>query len=149
MDLANINLESIRAVLRGLEYHALNGLNSSPVLSPGGTATNFGMSAFSYRVDGVHANKAANTNIAAPGASTSAGEFRKILISGNAAGTITATAGAIAASQALAALPTLPADNVPLAYLELPASFTSGTTDVTAGMCVNWTETVGNRNADA
>lgn len=142
MDLSHVYHQGIQNVFAAIEHQALNHLTINPVLAPGGTATNFQISAFSFMLGGVVYNKEAANNIAAPGASTGAGEFRKVLIHINAAGTVAAAAGEIAASQELAKLPATPADTLPIGVIELPASFTSGTTNVTAGMCKPWTHAI-------
>lgn len=126
-----------------LYNHSLNHLTIDPVIAPGGTDTNFKVSAFSYKIGGVTYNKAAADNIAPPGASTTDSQFRKVLLSIDTAGDITATAGAVSTvSQADAALPDTPSGELPIGYLELPNSFTSGTTSVTAGMCKRYTESI-------
>ena len=142
MDLSNIYDESLRDALRGLEARALNHLTINPVLAVATTTTKFKLSAFSYRLAGVTYNKAAADNIAFPGASTTSGQFRKVLICVDAAQAITTVAGAVAATAAAAVLPSPTAGTLPIGYLELPESFTSGTTDVTSGMCKALTELV-------
>lgn len=142
VDLTNINSQNLRDMVNAFYNHCLNHLMGDPVVAPGSDDTKFAVSAFHYMLAGVAEAKAAADDIAAPGASTSSGEFRKILLSINAAGTITATAGAVAASQALAELPSTPTGELPIGYLELPASFTSGSTSLTTGMCKQWTHEI-------
>lgn len=142
MDLSGIDDERLRDALRALETRALNHLTVNPVVAPGSDDTDFQVSAFSYMLAGVVHNKAAADDIAPPGVSTSSGEFRKVLLSINAAGAITATGGDVAASQAAAALPDTPSGQLPIGYLELPASFTSGAASLTAGMCKQWTHSI-------
>lgn len=122
--------------------HSLNCLLGSPELAPGGTDTNYKVSAFHYKLGGIAYYKAAADNIAAPGVSTTAGQYKKCLLSIDTAGTITVTGGTAAASQALAELPACPDGELPIATFELAPSFTSGTTSLTAGMCVAYTETI-------
>ncbi len=138
----NILTQALRDSFDALEFLAFNHLMASPALAPGGTATNFAVGAFSYMLGGVAYNKAAADNIAAPGSSTSSGEYRKILITIDAAGTVATVAGDVAASQAAAVIPDTPADKLAIGVLELPPSFTSGATDVTSGMCKSVTHAV-------
>ena len=142
IDLTNIQDQRVRDALTAVYNHGQNVLLGDPVIAPGTTDTNFQVSAFPYKIGGVVYSKAAADDIAAPGASTSAGEFRKILLSIDTAGTITATAGTVAASQAAAELPSTPSGELEIATLELPASFTSATTSLTAGMCVSYTDEI-------
>lgn len=78
---------------------------------------------------------AASTAVAVTaGASTAAGEFRKVLVAKKADNSIVQTVGDKAASQALAKLPAGDVTAIDLFWLEIPASFVPGTTAVTAGM---------------
>ena len=95
-----------------------------------------------YMIDGVHYAKAATDNIATPNGNTIVGEYRKDLITLDAAGSFTVTAGTVAASQAAANLPNTPAGGCPIGHIEVPASFTAGTDSVTAGMLKAVTEGV-------
>lgn len=143
LDFGSFSEQYLMNAVQALADHSLNQLTIDPVVAPGGTDTNFKVSAFSYKIGGVTYNKAAADNIAAPGASTTASQFRKVLLSINTSGTITATAGAVSTvSQADAALPDVPSGELAIGYLELPNSFTSGTTSVTAGMCKRYTESI-------
>lgn len=142
MNLTNIFDASLRACLTALEYATLNRLIGGPVLAVGTTATKFKVSAFTYSLGGQVLAKAAADSIAFPGASTGAGQFRKVLICIDAAGAVSTVAGDIAASQVAALLPEATAGTLPIGYLELPAAFTSGTTSVTAPMCKAFTQSV-------
>lgn len=135
MNLDGIRDESLRRALKALEHRSLNHLTGNPNLAPGGTNTNFQVSAFTYVLGGVARSKAAANNIAPPGSSTDAGQYRKVLICIDEAGAVSTVAGAIAATQAAALAPMTPANKLPIGVLELPASFTSGTTPVTSDMC--------------
>lgn len=77
---------------------------------------------------------ATNNNEVAVGAATAAGEFRKVLIEAKADGSVVQVVGDKAATQATAKLPDGNTDAVSIGYLEVPASFTPGTTAVTTGM---------------
>lgn len=81
-------------------------------------------------------DKAAVTGIAVDaGATTAAGQFRKVLIQMDSSGTITQKVGAaVTTAQADAIKPTVDTDKVSLGWLELPASFTAGTTNLTLAM---------------
>lgn len=142
MNLDGIYHQETRNVLLNIQERLFNHLTISPGLAPGGTATNFQLGAFSYLLGGVAYNKAAANNIAAPGVSTGAGEFRKVLICIDSAGTVSTVAGNIAASQAAAAQPDVPANKIGVGVIELPESFASGTTNVTVGMCKPFTHTI-------
>ena len=72
------------------------------------------------------------------GASTSAGQFRKVLLELDAEGALSFVVGDVAASQAKAPLPDLSPDKIAIAYIELPASFTVDTTSLTDSMIVNY-----------
>lgn len=142
IDLSNIQDQRVRDALTAMYNHSLNCLLGSPELAPGSDDTDFQVSAFHYKIGGVAYYKAAADDIAPPGASTTSGQFRKVLLSIDTAGAITATAGAVAASQAAAVLPDTPDGDLPIAYLELPASFTSGSTSITSGMCKPYVEDI-------
>lgn len=79
-------------------------------------------------------DKAAQVAIAIPaGAATGAGQECQVLLELDATGTITATAGAVAAT----GLSTRPVENtarITLGVVKVTASFTPGTTPVTGGM---------------
>lgn len=135
MNLNGIPDESLRRALAALEHRALNHLTGNPNLAPGGTNTNFQVSAFTFILAGIARSKGATNNIAPPGASTDAAQYRKVLVCIDDAGTISTVAGDIAATQAAAELPATPANKLAIGVLELPASFTSGTTPVTTDMC--------------
>jgi hypothetical protein len=68
-------------------------------------------------------------------ANTTGSQFRKVLVSIKRDGTYVVTYGAVAATQAAALKPAEPVDSVEVGYLEIPVSFTGGTTAITAGMC--------------
>jgi len=142
MNLDNILSQSYRDVFNAIEVLALNRLTNSPDLAPGTDTKKFKVGAFSYMLDGVVYNKASADDIAAPGFSTEAAEFRKVLLCIDSAGTITTVGGEIAASQALAEAPEPTADTLPIGILELPASFTSGSTSITSGMCKDITHSI-------
>lgn len=65
---------------------------------------------------------------------TTAGQYRKVLVEVNASGVVSQKIGNVAASQDAAVLPDLSTDKVAIGYIEIPASFTANTTDITAGM---------------
>lgn len=147
MDYSFIYDQPMRNILDAIEKAVSNHVTIDPVLAPGGTATNFKVSAFSYKLSGMVYNKAAADNIAAPGTSTAAGEFLKVLVCIDSAGTVSVVAGEKAATQALAELPDTPANKLAIGYLEIPESFTSGTTNVTAGMCKRYDNSIAVVNA--
>ena len=105
------------------------------VLDQGSTSTKFKTTKdFIFQIAGIVYAKAATDDIDQPATTTIADEFAKDLISIDAAGSVTVTGGVIAASQVLAVKPAVPAGEVEIGYIEIPASFTPGATDVTAGM---------------
>lgn len=139
LDLTQVHTQVMRNALTALYNAHLNQLLGDPGFAPGTDADKFKIgNAFDYRIGGVTYRKAAADDIAAP-TSSDAGEFRKDLISISAAGTVTLTAGTAAASQAAAELPATPDGNLPIGYIEVPESFVSETTDVTAGMLKRYT----------
>jgi len=135
----------IDAFSTAIENSVLNRLLRDPVLAQGTTTTKFKFTnAFDYMLAGQVYYKAATDDVAAPGsgANTGSGEYRKSLICIDSAGTVTLVHGTVAASQGAAALPSPTANTVPVGYLEIPASFTSGSTNVTAGMIKRYAHTV-------
>lgn len=144
MDYSKIYDAALRSVLDALEHSLRNRLLADPVLDAGGTATNFKTTNnINYMINGKVYYKAATNNIAAPGVSTGSGEYRKVLITIDTSGTIATVAGTVSTvSQAAAVLPDVPANKVALGYLELDPSFTSGSSNVTSGMCKKFEHTV-------
>lgn len=141
LNFEHIRHQTLRMAIQGIVNAILNGIFGGGNLAPATQTDKFKVDATNYRIAGVAYTKAAQDNIAAP-ASTSEGQFRKDLITINAAGTVTVTAGPVAASQAAAVFPAIPPDTVPLGYIEVPASFVSGSTEVTAGMIFKWVHSV-------
>lgn len=89
-----------------------------------------------YMINGVLYHKADTNNIAMTAlAAQAADTYAKYLVSLDAAGTVTLTKGADAASSALALLPATPANQAAIGYIEVQTTgvtFTSGTTDLSA-----------------
>lgn len=114
-------------------------------IAPGTSNTTVGVSVGEFVIgQAVIAFAGVATGIAVPGgAATSASQFCKVLveIDANNAGAQTSsnvflTAGPLTAvSQAAATLPALTAARIAIGWLEIPNSFTPGTTAVTSGMC--------------
>jgi hypothetical protein len=144
MNLQNIPHQVMQDLFTAIQSVTLNRLTIDPVLAPGGTATNFQVSAFSFMLGGVTYNKAAANNIAPPGFDTAADEFRKVLVCIDSAGTVSTVGGTIADSQEEALIPDTPANKLAIGVLELPAEFESGTDNVTAGMCKRVTHAIDN-----
>lgn len=142
LDFRNIRHEVLRMAFQGLANALLNGVFSGGGLTQATNPDKFQVAATSYRIAGVNYIKAAADNVATPNGNTAAGQFRKDLISINATGTITVTAGAVAATQALAVVPDCPANNIPLGWIEVPAGFTAGTTACTSAMLFKWPHVV-------
>lgn len=130
-------ISSLIADLATLVTKILNGVHVHGGFAVGTTTTKFKTSASTaYIIDGQNYNKAATDDIAQPAAGiTSAGQYRKDLISIDATGTVTVTAGTVSTvSQNAAVKPAVPAGGIELGWIEVPPSFTPGTTVVTTGM---------------
>lgn len=147
MDYSLIYDQGLRNILDAIEKAVSNHVTIDPVLAPGGTPANIKVSAFSYKLNGLVYNKAGADNIMAPGTSTGADEFLKILVCIDSSGTVSVVAGEKAATQAAAELPDTPANKLAIGYLEIPESFTSGTTSVTSGMCKRYDNSIAVVNA--
>lgn len=141
LNFQDIRHVSLRKAFQGLMLAIMNGIFGGGDLAVAAQADKFKLSATNYRIDGVAYTKAAQDNIASP-ASTSAGQYRKDLISINAAGTVTVTPGVVAATLLAAQPPALPASSIPLGWIEVPPAFVGGTTAVTAGMLFKWQHSV-------
>ena len=123
------------------QLHLKNGQADSQLVSFGGdlgvgtTNTRFKVNDTELVLGQAIVNKTAEDNIVVDAtASTAAGQFRKVLVEANASGTISQKVGAIASAQADAVLPKGDTDKVSVGWIEVPASFTPGTTAVTAAM---------------
>ena len=127
---------SLVADMNTLRTALLNHVQVHGGFAQGTTTTKFKTSAATqYTINGQNYLKAATDDAGQPAAGvTSGAEFRKDLISIGAAGTFTVTVGTVAASQGAAVKPACPAGEVELGWIEVPNSFTPGTTAVTAGM---------------
>ena len=97
--------------------------------------TKFDIAAGKYSVDGIDVDGGAGAaNALDATVDTAAGQFRKVAILVSQAGVYSILAGAVAASQGKALLPATPAGKCLIGWLEIPASFTHGATNVTGGM---------------
>jgi hypothetical protein len=104
-------------------------------LTVNGTAQQFDIAAWEAVINQAVVNHAALTAQTVPaGATTDAATFRKVLLEVDAAGTLTKTVGVGAADQASAVKPAPTVNRIEIGWLELPNSFTAGTTALTAGM---------------
>lgn len=118
-------------MLRAL-WHARQSGGSLAVATPGPVID---VAALAAVINGVYVTKtAASTQTITTCGNTSTAQYRKCTVCVDAAGTLAYRTGAIAASQAAATKPPCRDNEVEVAYIELPPSFTSGTTTVTAGM---------------
>lgn len=139
----NLNDQALRDTLDAIEFLALNQLKSDPTLAQGTTTTQFKNAAFGFMLGGqVYAKAAVDGTAPGAGANTTGAQYRKTLIAINASGTISMVHGDTAATQAAAVIPDPVADTLPIGYLEIPVSFTSGTTDVTSGMIKRWVHSI-------
>ena len=116
--------------------------HSGGAVTPNSDATKIDIAAVAAMVDGVDvpvgvgvAETAVVLTGYTPTIVTTSTQFMKVLVTVKKAGTHGIYSGAKVASQALAVKPAVPAAECEIAYLEIPNSFTAGTTSVTAGMC--------------
>lgn len=107
----------------------VTGLLGFPNPRMGTTTTRIQVSAFDYRIGAQVYTKAAQNNVEVTGlTNTAAAQFRKVRIQINTAGTLSFSEGAVAAAQVNAPLPRRTASLVTVGWIEIPASFTYGTT---------------------
>lgn len=86
-----------------------------------------------FAISGVNYSKAAEDNVVVSGmTNTGAGQFCKVRVEVNSAGTLGFVQGGFAGNQAEARIPTRSASKATVGYIEIPASFTFGTTDMNA-----------------
>lgn len=111
----------------------VNRLLGRPNLRTGTTTTRVQVAAFDYQIaDRVYA-KAAEDNVQVTGlTNTPAATFRKVRVQIDADGTLSFSEGASAGSQAAAAVPRRTANRATVGWIEIPASFTYGTTAFSA-----------------
>jgi len=114
--------------------------NCTLVQSTGGDTAKMDISVgVDFIIDGVAYTKAVENNIAVGAATTAAGEYRAITVAVNASGTTSQTVSAVAAAAPVTP-PAVPANECPLATIQIPASFTPGTTTfLTAWVTNGWT----------
>ncbi len=142
METANIDAQALRDTLDAIQDRHYNQLLGNPGIAPGSDVDKIKITnAFHYRLNGIEYYKAATDDVIAP-ATQGAGVFKKVVVGIDAAGTVTLTAGTTAATQLLAAIPTVASTILPIAYLEIPENFTSETTDVTTDMIKRFTSTI-------
>lgn len=111
-------LQSLRTTLLGF-----------PNLRVGTTTTRVQVAAFAYRIGNRLYTKAAEDNVQVTGlTNTTATQTRKVRVQINAAGTLSFAEGGPATVQALAEIPRKTADLATVGWIEIPASFTYGTT---------------------
>lgn len=126
---------SIINQLKTIINNGLTGALKGGALDVGTTTTKVKTtSTFIYEIAGVVYAYVATDDIGVPGVNTTGVQYRKVSIQIDAAGTVTFVAGATAASQGAAVHPPVGAGKVEIGWLELPVSFTSGTTVITSGM---------------
>lgn len=127
---------SIQDLVNELRAHSNSNILSHPDLKQntgggGNTQVEIG-AAFSFKIAGVTYTKGTTQDIAlAAGANTGAAEFKQALLSIVAAGTLTWTYSAAAASAGAVVTPSIPADSAPVGILYIGNSFTAGTTVIT------------------
>lgn len=94
----------------------------------------FDVSAGEYMLAQTIVQADAASAVAITGADTTASEYRKVLVERDADGDVSVKIGVAAASQADAELPLGDTDKISIGWIEIPASFTVNTTDITVGM---------------
>lgn len=111
----------------------VNTLLGFPNLRAGTTTPRVQVAAFAYRIGDRVYTKAAEDNVQVTGlTNTPAAQTRKVRVQINAAGTLSFSEGAAAAAQVLAPIPRRTASLVTVGWIEIPVSFTYGTTAFTA-----------------
>ena len=103
-----------------------------PNLRTGTTVAQIQVSAFDFRLGNQIYTKAAEDNVAVTLTNTNATQFRKVRVQINTAGTLSFSEGAPATAQVLAAIPRRTAALATVGWIEIPASFTYGTTSFSA-----------------
>lgn len=142
METANIDQQALRDTFDAIQARHYNCLLGNPGIAPGTDVDKIKITnAFHYRLNGIEYYKAATDDVIAP-ATQGAGVFKKVVVGIDAAGTVTLTAGTAAATQALAEIPDVASTILPIAYMEIPESFTSETTDVTTDMIKRFTSSI-------
>lgn len=106
-------------------------------LAVGGTPTQLAVVAGEVFIGGALTPIAAIPLTPLPaGAATAAGQVRKVAVDVNALGVVVLTVGALSpdGTQASAVLPQTPVDSITIGWIEIPASFVVGTTNLTGAM---------------
>ena len=129
------NQKEIVELLRAMRNRVLG----HPALIQGSTPANLANGAFDYMIDGqtyAKAAVAAGTVLTGQGlVNTAAGQFCKIRVQIDSLGAITYTQGGFAGSQEDARIPARLPGRCTIGLLDIPASFTFGTTTLaTAGI---------------
>jgi hypothetical protein len=128
-----VNQGDLIQVLRALR----NQLGNAPGLAMGTTTTAIKTTnSLNFGINGVRYTKAAQDNVVLTGqglANTAAGQFCKIRVEVNSAGTLGFVQGGVASSQANAQAPTRSPGKATVGIIEVPASFTFGTTAFNVG----------------
>jgi len=109
----------------------VNACLANPALAMASTTTKIKTTnAVTFRIGAKVYTKAATDNITVSGlTNTAAAQFRKVRVEIDAAGTVSFKEGAVGAAQVLAPLPRRTASLCTLGWIEIPASFTYGTSD--------------------
>lgn len=128
-----MNLGDLYNVLQAL----VNRVFGFPDLRPGTVTTDYQVSAFAFSAAGQAFTKAAAQRTTAGLTNTAAGQFRKVRVQIDSAGALTEKEGGVASAQVNAPLPRRTANRTTVGWIEIPASFTYGTTAFTAGMFKN------------
>jgi hypothetical protein len=98
-------------------------------------STGVDVAAITAMVNGVYVTKTAATGQAVTACGNTTGsQYRKCTLCMNQAATLRFAPGAVAASQAAALKPSCSDSETEIAYLELPTSFTAGSTSITSNM---------------
>lgn len=130
-----INQGEIVRLLRAMRNRVL----ANPTLAAGSTPANLANIAFDYMIEGITYTKAAvaaGTVLTGQNlVNTGAGQFCKVRVQVDAAGAVTFIQGGVAGSQDDARIPPRLGGRCTIGLLDIPASFTFGTTTLaTAGI---------------
>lgn len=125
---SGISWKDLYNLLQALVY----GVLGFPNLRVGATVTQIQVSTFDYQIGDRVYQRAAVESAVTGLTNTTATQFRKLRVEIGAAGTLLFTEGPAATAQALALIPRRGASRATVGWIEIPASFTYGTTSFSA-----------------
>ncbi|KKM79420.1 hypothetical protein LCGC14_1350080 [marine sediment metagenome] len=124
-----LNQQDLYNVLQALVNRILGDSN----FAVGSDTTTIQVDAFDYQIEDQVYAKAAEDNVVVSLTDTGAGQFRKIRMEINAAGTLSFKEGAVASAQVLAPAPRRTAGLTTVGWGEIPASFVYATSNFNDG----------------